>query len=170
MREQAVKPKSDLKAPRLEKAVVNIGVGRLRQSTGAQFEEKILPEIMKELGLITGQKPAPRPAKLSIAGFKIRQGDIVGVKVTLRGRRLNDFSNRIINVVLPRVRDFKGLDQKAIDRNGNLSVGFKEQYVFPEISPDKSKISFGFEVTFVPRAKNREDAIMLYKSLGFRLK
>lgn len=153
---------------RLEKTVVNVGVGRLRQQ--AQFEEKILPEIEKELSLITGQKPSPRPAKKAISGFKTRIGDIIGLKITLRGKKMNDFVNRLINIIFPRVKDFKGIDQKNIDQKGNLNVGLKEQYVFPEISADKSKTAFGLQITFITTAKTREEAVKLYKALGFPLK
>lgn len=151
-----------------EKAVVNIGVGRLRQQ--AQFEEKILPEIMQELAMITGQKPSPRPTKKAIAGFKTRTGDIVGLKTTLRRKRMIDFIKKIVFIVLPRVRDFRGISIKNIDSTGNLNIGLKEQYVFPEISPEKSKVNFGLEITIVPKTKTRGKAIELYKSSGFPLK
>lgn len=150
-----------------EKAVVNVGVGRLRQQ--AQFEEKIMPEIMRELAMITGQKPSPRPAKKSIAGFKTRIGDVVGLKVTLRRKRMADFLKKLISVILPRVRDFRGIPRKQIDSAGNLSFGFREQLVFPEISADKSKVNFGIEVTVVPKIKKKDKAIELYKSSGFPL-
>ncbi len=116
----------------LEKIVVNVGVGRARQN--AQFEEKQLPEILKEIAEITGQKPAPRQAKKAVAGFKTREGDIVGLQVTLRGKRMEDFLTRLIRVVFPRVKDFRGIDPKNVDHAGNLNVGFREQYVFPEIN------------------------------------
>lgn len=151
-----------------EKAVVNIGVGRMRQH--AQFEEKILPEIIQELALITGQKPSPRPTKKAIAGFKTRTGDIVGLKVTLRRKRMAGFIKKIISIVLPRVRDFRGIPVKNIDSAGNLNIGLKEQYVFPEISPEKSRVNFGLEITIVPKIKIRENAVDLYKSSGFPIK
>ncbi len=163
--------KKDLKqinSGSLEKIVVGIGVGKLRNQ--AQFEEKILPEITKELALITGQKPAPRQAKKSIAGFKIREGDIVGLQITLRGRRMNDFLSRLIHVVFPRVKDFKGINLKNIDRVGNLNVGFREQFVFPEVSAETSRVSFGLQATFVPYIKKRDQAIELYRRLGLPLK
>jgi len=152
----------------LEKIVINVGVGRLRQQ--GQFEEKILPEIIQEVSLITSQKPVTRPAKKAIAGFKTRLGDIVGLKVTLRGKRMFDFFTRFVNVVLPRIKDFRGLDLKSIDASGNLSVGIEDQLVFPEIDADKSKVDFGLEATIVPKIKNREKAIELYKLLGVPLK
>ncbi|MEK7146890.1 MAG: 50S ribosomal protein L5 [Patescibacteria group bacterium] len=150
-----------------EKVIVNIGVGRMRQQS--QFEEKIMPEIMQELAMITGQKPSPRPTKKAIAGFKTRTGDIVGLKVTMRRKRMADFIKKIIFIVLPRVRDFRGIPLKNIDSGGNLNIGLKEQYVFSEISPEKSKVNFGLEITIVPKIKTKEKAVELYKSAGFPL-
>lgn len=152
----------------IEKIVVNIGVGKLRQQ--GQFEEKILPEIIREMSLITGQKPLTRPAKKAIAGFKTRLGDIVGLKVTLRGKRMFDFFTRFVNVVLPRIKDFRGLELGIVDASGNLSVGVEDQLVFPEIDADSTKVDFGLEITIVPRIKIREKAMELYKTLGVPLK
>jgi large subunit ribosomal protein L5 len=153
---------------KIEKIVVNVGVGRLRQQ--GQFEEKILPEIIQELALITGQKPAQRPARKAVAGFKTRMGDIVGLKITLRGQRMVDFLTRFVNVVLPRVRDFKGLNLKSIDANGNLSIGVENQLSFPEIEADKSRVDFGLEVTVVPKTRKRERALEIYKEMKLPLK
>ena len=147
----------------LEKIVVNIGVGRLRQS--ASFEENILPEIIKDLAAITGQKPQTRPAKKSIAGFKLREGNIVGLKITLRGKRMQDFLDRMINVVLPRVRDFRGIDPRKIDKEGNLTMGFRDHTVFPEISAEDSKFDFSFQVTLVSGAKDAESAYELFQEM-----
>jgi len=155
-------------SPTLDKIVVNSGIGRLSQQPN--FEDKILPEVMKEFALITGQKPAPRRARLSIAGFKLRSGTTIGLKATLRGRRMSQFLERLTKVALPRVRDFRGVDLKNIDRNGNLTIGIKEHIVFPEISPETSRYDFGLEVTVVPRFRNREKAIGLYRDLGVPLK
>lgn len=160
--------KPNLITTSIEKIVVNIGVGRLRQN--GQFEEKILPEIIQELSLITGQKPITRPAKKAISAFKTRLGDVVGLKVTLRGKRMFDFFTRFVNVVLPRIKDFRGLDLKIIDASGNLSVGIEDQLVFPEIDADKTKVDFGLEVTVVPKIKNRDKAVELYRQLGVPLK
>jgi len=154
--------KNDYK--KLEKVVVNVGVGRL--SSQPNFEDKILPEIMKELSLITGQKAATRPATQSIAGFKTRAGTIVGLKTTLRGNRLREFLGKFIHVVLPRVRDFRGIKASAIDAGGNLTIGLKEHLVFPEIIPELSKVNFGMEVTLVPKISDPAKAFELYKSLG----
>ena len=153
----------------LEKIVVNAGIGRLAGSA-TNFPEKILPELISEFALITGQKPGLRPAKKSIAGFKIRQGNVIGLKSTLRGRRMVQFLDKLVKVVLPRLRDFRGIDLKNIDGSGNLSVGLREQMVFPEISQEKSKVDFGLEVTIVPRVKNREKAIEFYRAAGLPLR
>jgi large subunit ribosomal protein L5 len=152
----------------IEKIVVNAGLGRLSQQ--GQFEEKILPEIDKEFSAITGQKASVRPAKKSVAGFKIREGQIIGLKTTLRHKRMEDFLTRLINLALPRVKDFRGLEISNVDESGNLNIGFKEQVVFPEIDTEKSRVNFGIQVTVVPRKKNRETAIDLYRRLGLPLK
>jgi large subunit ribosomal protein L5 len=145
-----------------------VGLGKLRNQ--ANFEDKLLKEVEKELALITGQKPAIRRAKKSIAGFKIRSGDIVGLQVTLRGKRLADFFVRLISIVLPRVKDFKGIDLHQIDQNGNLNICLKEQFVFPEIQADQSKVNFGLQITIVLKPEYRKKAVALYRDLGVPLK
>lgn len=152
----------------IEKIVVNVGLGKLRNQ--GNFDDKVLPEVMKELALVTSQKSAMRPAKKSIAGFKTRTGDPVGLQVTLRGRRMADFLTRFINIVLPRVKDFKGIDLRQIDQNGNLNIGLREQFVFPEIQADQSKVNFGLQITIVPKPEYREKAVALYRELGIPLK
>lgn len=153
---------------KIEKVVVNTGIGRISQMP--QFEEKVLPEIMKEMAIITGQKPKTIGARKSIAGFKIRTNQIVGLVVTLRGKRRNDFVKKLINVVLPRTKDFRGVSEKSIDKGGNLNIGLREQYVFPEINPEISRISFGLEITFIVNTKDRGSALLFYKSLGLPFK
>ena len=148
----------------LEKIVVNVGTGRL--SSQPNFEDKTLPELMKEIGAITGQKPAVRPAKQSIAGFKLRAGTTVGLKVTLRRKRMNEFLKKMVKVVLPRVRDFRGIKMEAVDKNGNLTIGIKEQWVFPEINQETSKVNFGMEITLVPKLRDKKGAMELYRELG----
>lgn len=148
----------------LEKIVVNAGIGRL--SSQPNFEDKVLPELMKELSLITGQKPATRSAKVSIAGFKLRAGTVVGLKVTLRGKRMREFLEKLIRSALPRVRDFRGLKIESVDKSGNLTIGLKEQLIFPEISPETSKVTFGIEITLVPKVRDRDRTVALYKELG----
>jgi len=122
------------------------------------------------MALITGQKPSRTIARKSIAGFKLREGQIVGLKVTLRHARMHDFLNRLIGIVLPRVRDFGGIDPKNIDANGNLSLGLRDVSVFPEVNPETSKVDFGLEVSIVSTTKNRNDAIEFYRSLGIPFK
>ncbi len=152
----------------IEKIVVNAGIGRL--SGQPQFEEKLLPAVVADLAAVTGQKPASRAAKKSIASFKMREGQIVGLVTTLRRRKMTDFLTRLVGLTMPRVKDFRGLDLKSVDESGNLNVGFRDQTVFPEIDSEKTKVNFGLQVTIVPRIKNREKAIALYRSLGVPLK
>ena len=161
--------KAEIKGIEIEKVVVNTGVGRLATSN-AQFEEKMLPEIMKEFMAITGQRPAIRKAPISIAGFKLRQGTVVGMNATLRGKRMKDFLDRLVAIVLPRVRDFRGIDPKNVDQNGNLSIGIKEHVAFPEIVPENSKVDFGLQATIVPKMRGRENAMAIYEALGIPFK
>ncbi|MEX1013779.1 MAG: 50S ribosomal protein L5 [Candidatus Paceibacterota bacterium] len=156
------------KEKKLEKIVVNIGLGKLRDKP--HFEDKILPEIVKEISIITGQKPSIVPAKKSIAGFKVREGEVVGLKTTLRGKRMIDFFSKIINTTLPRVRDFRGLNKSIVDHSGSLNIGFKDKQVFPEVDSDKSKIDFGLQVTVVPKERDRDDALEIYKEMGVPFK
>ena len=135
----------------------------------AQFEDKVLPEITKEFTAIVGQAPAVTRAKKSVAGFKVRAGEAVGVVSTLRGKRMNDFLVRLSTATIPRVRDFKGISAKHLDRNGNLSIGFKDQSVFPEINPESSRYNFGLEITFVSNIRDREEAIAFYREKGIPL-
>ena len=164
-----LKLRSIAAVPKIEKIAINSGIGRIIASD-SQTEKTVLPQIMEDLALITSQKPAIRQAKKSIASLKVRKGMKVGLIVTLRGKRMYDFLERLINIVLPRVRDFRGIDLKKIDAHGNLTIGIKEHTVFPEINLEKTKIIFGLEITIVPKAKNREEAIMLYKMMGIPLK
>ena len=156
-----------MQSQNLEKIVVATGVGKLRQR--ADFVTNLLPVITKDLTAITGQKPSERPARKSVAGFKIRGGDVVGLKVTMRGKRMNDFLKRLIEVVLPRIKDFHGIDPKNIDRDGNLTIGIKEHIVFPEVNPYEVKFDFGLEVTLVPSKRGKGDAYDFFKSLGIPL-
>ncbi|MEX0690074.1 MAG: 50S ribosomal protein L5 [Candidatus Paceibacterota bacterium] len=148
---------------KIEKVVINTGVGSIKDKPG--FSDKILPEIVKDLSLITGQKPSPIKAKRSIAGFKVREGEVVGLKVTLRGKMMVDFISKVINIVLPRVRDFRGLNRSSVDHLGNLNLGFKDKQVFPEINADKSKVDFGLQITIVPKDRDLESALEIYKEL-----
>ncbi|MAF24860.1 50S ribosomal protein L5 [bacterium] len=153
-----------MSTPRLEKVVVNIGVGQgLKDS---RFNEVVVDTLTR----ITGQKPVSAKAKTSISNFKIREGMTVGYRVTLRGPRMYDFVDRLINVTLPRVRDFRGLSRKGVDAQGNLSIGFKEHIAFPEIKSDEVERIHGLEVTIVTTAKDRKSGLALFGQLGFPLK
>ncbi len=152
----------------LSKIVVSVGVGKMRQQN-AQFEEKVLPDVVSELAAIVGQRPAVRKAKKSIAGFKVRQNDVVGVVATLRGKRKDDFFVKVSEAVLPRVRDFRGIPESKVDGGGNLNLGFKDQFVFPETSQEASKVTFGMEVTFVTDGLDRQEAIDFFKEKGIPL-
>lgn len=160
--------KADLK--KLEKVVVNVGLGRMSALTN--FEDKLLPAVTEELKAIVGQAPMNRPAKKSIAGFKLRQGTIVGLKVTLRGQKMEGFLKKLIQTALPRIRDFRGVNDKAIDKAGNLTIGIKEHVVFPEVTPETSKANFGMEITVVPKLpiKSQSEAVEFYRELGVPFK
>ncbi len=151
-----------LAVPRIEKVVVNVGVGRLK-------EEKQKEEVAAHLARITGQKLVGRAAKKSIASFKIREGQIVGYTATLRGQRMYDFLTRLIAAALPRTRDFRGLNPRAIDMGGALTLGIRESIVFPEMASEDVSTPFGLEATVVTNAQNREEAEALFRLLGFPL-
>ena len=149
--------------PRVRKVVVNAGVGRIR-------DEKQQEAVRRALALITGQKPAPRPAKKAIAAFKTRRGLVVGYCITLRGGRMWDFLERLIAIALPRQRDFRGIPSTSFDRRGNLTIGFREHIVFPEMTGEEVPFIFGLEVTVVTTARKREEGMALLKMLGFPIK
>lgn len=151
----------------IEKIVVNAGVGRASAQPG--FEEKTLKNIESDFAAIAGQKAELRPAKKSIAGFKIREGQIVGLKTTLRDRKMVDFFERLITMVMPRVHDFRGISLSSVDNGGTLNIGFREQFVFPEINPEESPVTFSLGVNIVPREKNRAKALAIYRELGMPL-
>ena len=152
----------------LEKIVIDVGVGRL--SAQPNFQEKVLPQIMKDISALSGQKAQIRPAKKSIAGFKTREGQTVGLKITLRRKKMVDFFERLIRIVLPRVRDFGGIAPTAIDKHGVLNVGIREHVVFPEISPEQSPTSFSLGINIVPKIKSRDSSIETFKRMGVPLK
>lgn len=146
--------------PKITKVTVNIGVGRIK-------DEKQLEEIRSVFNLIVGQKPISRKAKKAIASFKTRIGMVIGYSATLRGKRMNDFLERLVGVALPRTRDFRGISAKSFDTSGNLTIGVKEHIVFPELIGEDIKFIFGFEITITTTAVNRNQGIALLKSLGF---
>ncbi len=152
--------KNNLAVPKIIKVVVNSGVGSIK-------DEKQIEIVEKHLTLIIGQKPIKRPAKKSISSFKIREGALAGYSVTLRGKRMQDFLDRMISVAIPRIGDFKGINPRSVDKAGNLTIGFKEHIVFPEISEEEIRTTFGFEVTIVTNAKTSEEAFELFRLSGF---
>jgi len=152
--------KSVMQVPKLHKIVVNMGVG------AAVADAKLIEEAAKELETITGQKPSIRKAKKAISNFKLREGLSIGCMVTLRKERMFEFLDRLVNVALPRVRDFRGLSDKSFDGRGNYTLGLKEQIIFPEINVDKINKILGMDITFVTTAKNDNEAYELLQSFG----
>lgn len=147
--------------PRVEKVIVNVGVGKFTK------DDKYISAVVDDITRITGQRPVKTVAKKAIAGFKIREGNIVGVVATLRGKRMLDFLQKLVNVALPRVRDFRGVSVKGFDGQGNYSLGLREHIVFPEVSPDAVERTFPLEITVVTTAKNKEQGEKLLRKLGF---
>ncbi|PIS38703.1 MAG: 50S ribosomal protein L5 [Candidatus Nealsonbacteria bacterium CG08_land_8_20_14_0_20_43_11] len=156
--------------PRIIKAVINTGFGRLVAGKSPEEQKKVYEPILEDLTLIAGQKPVLTRAKKSIASFKLREGMPVGACVTLRRKKMNDFLERLINISLPRSRDFRGIEEKSFDKNGNLTISIKENIAFPEILTEKVHGIFGLEITVVTNAKRREEGIALLKFLGFPVK
>lgn len=156
--------KNIMAVPKIEKVVLNVGIGRISK------EDKILERIKNDIAKISGQLPTIRKSKKSISGFKIREGMNAGIMVTLRGKRMYDFIDRIVSVALPRSRDFRGLSLESFDKMGNLNIGIKEQNIFPEISYESLKDIFGFQITVVTTAKVKEEGVELLKMMGFPIK
>mgnify|MGYP000630693533 FL=1 len=152
--------KSVMQIPKIEKVVVNIGLGEARDNP------KVLEAALGDLAKITGQKPIVTKAKKSVANFKIRQGMSIGVKVTLRRERMYDFIDKLFNIALPRVRDFQGINPNSFDGRGNYSLGVKEQIIFPEIEYDKIDKVRGMDICFVTTAKTDEEARELLRLMG----
>ena len=152
--------KSPMQIPKIEKIVVNVGAGEAKDNA------KVIDNIINDLGIITGQKAVATVAKKSVANFKIRQGMKIGAKVTLRGERMYEFMDRLFNLALPRVRDFKGINPDAFDGRGNYSLGLKEQLIFPEIEYDKIDKIRGMDIVFVTTATNDEQARELLTLMG----
>jgi len=153
--------KNDFEVPRIEKVVLNVGLGKSLK------DSSFLETVESTLTRISGQKPVKTKAKKSISNFKIRDGMVIGIKVTIRGQRMYDFVQKLVNVTLPRVRDFRGLDPKKIDKEGNLNIGFKEHIAFPEIKADEIEKLHGLEVAVVTTAKDKKQGLALLKALGF---
>lgn len=149
-----------LSIPKLDKIVVSMGIGL------ATADKKRLESAARELAQITGQKPLVCKARKSISNFKLRRGMEVGLKVTLRGRRMYEFFDRLVNVAIPRVRDFRGLDPQGFDGRGNYSMGLSEQTIFPEVDPDKVEFQQGMNVTIATTARNDREALRLLQLMG----
>ena len=154
-----------MEIPRVEKVVLNVGVGK-----DASGNSKLIEVVSNELGAITGQKPVITKAKKSIASFKLRQGMPIGVMVTLRRDRMYEFLDRLMNVALPRVRDFRGVSDKAFDGKGNYTLGIKEHIIFPEVQLDKIEKVYGMNICVVTSARTDEEARALIKLLGMPFK
>lgn len=152
--------KNPLAVPRLEKIVVNVGVGE------ATSDRKVLERVAEQIAKITGQKPIFTKARRSVSGFKVRKGMPIGVKVTLRGKRMYDFFEKLVKIVIPRIRDFRGVYEKSLDRDGNLNLGFTEQLIFPELEYDDIDKLRGLQVTVVVKGGNREINKRLFEEFG----
>lgn len=150
--------------PKVVKVVVSVGVGKIGK------DSKMIDAVESTLTRITGQKPAPTRSRVSISNFKLREGQVVGYKVTLRGVRMWDFLQKLTNITFPRVRDFRGISVKHIDNNGNMSIGFKEHLQFPEIRNDELDNVHGIEITIHSTAGNRKNGEALFRALGFPFK
>jgi len=152
--------KNPLAVAKVEKIVINVGAGEAVQN------KNVLEKIQEQIALISGQKPVITKARKSVSAFKIRKGLPIGVKVTLRGKRMYHFLEKLVKIVIPRIRDFRGIVESALDQNGNLNLGFSEQTIFPEIDFDKIDKIRGLQVTIVTNTKNREMAKKLFEFLG----
>jgi large subunit ribosomal protein L5 len=150
-------------APTITKVIVSVGTGRIEDKAKIAL-------IQDRLALITGQKPAPRAARLSIAAFKLREGDIVGYQVTLRGQRMMDFMNKLVHIAIPQTRDFRGLKTTSIDEMGNYTLGIKEHTIFPETADEDIRDVFGMSITMVTTASTEPEAKALLRHIGMPLK
>jgi large subunit ribosomal protein L5 len=157
---QELNTKNYLATPKIEKVVINVGAGE------AVVNKGVIDKIHDQLAAIAGQKPVITQARKSVSAFKIRKGLPIGVKVTLRGAKMYDFLEKMIKIVIPRLRDFRGISDKNIDAHGNLNLGFVEQTIFPEIDYDKIDKVRGLQVTIVTNAKNKDTGKKLYEALG----
>ena len=152
-----------MQAPKIEKVVISAGVG-------SQKDKKKLDLIEDRLSKITGQRPVKKGAKISIASFKVRQGDTVGMQVTLRGSRMYDFLDKLINIAIPRTKDFRGLSKRAVDDIGNMTIGIKEHTIFPETADEDIRDVFGMSITLVSSAKNKAEGLAFFELLGIPFK
>lgn len=162
--EEKLGVKNAMLVPRLTKVVLNVGLGKHTK------EKDYLEAVSKGLTKISGQKPVFTLAKKSISAFKIREGMTVGAKVTLRGQRMYDFVEKLVGITFPRVRDFRGISDKGMDRTGNMTIGFKDQSAFPEVRIEDMDNAFGLEICLNTTAKNREEGLELFRLFGFPFK
>ncbi|MCI0641857.1 MAG: 50S ribosomal protein L5 [Gemmataceae bacterium] len=158
--QQKLGRKNLMSLPKLQKIVVNMGVGKALQ------DKNRMEQSAEQLTQITGQRALVTKAKQAISGFRLREGNEIGCKVTLRGKRMYEFLDRLISIALPRIRDFRGINPKSFDGNGNYSLGLAEQLVFPEIDPDKTNFTQGMDVTFVTNTRNDDEARELLRLFG----
>jgi large subunit ribosomal protein L5 len=162
--------KSPMAVPSIRKVVVNTGFGREAVAKTGDEQKKLQEAALESLSFICGQRAVLTKAKKAISSFKLRKGMPIGVKVTLRGKRMYDFLERVINIVLPRSRDFRGINPKSLDNEGNLTIAIKEQIAFPEISAERARQIFGLEITVATNAKKRESGLELLRLMGFPIK
>ncbi len=162
--------KNDMAVPMISKVVVNTGFGKQVAGTSGDEVKKISQIVLEDLTMICGQKAVLTYSKKSIASFKLRKGIAIGAKVTLRKKKMHDFIDKLVWIALPRSKDFQGLKESSIDKTGNLTIGVKEQTIFPEVSPESVKRIFGLEIVISTTARNKEEGIKLLKLLGFPIK
>ena len=162
--EEKLGVKNAMLVPRLTKVVINVGLGKHTK------EKDYLESVSKGITKISGQKPVFTLAKKSISAFKIREGMTVGIKVTLRGQRMYDFVEKLVAITFPRVRDFRGITEKGMDRTGNMTIGFRDQSAFPEVKIEDMDNPFGLEICLNTTAKNREEGLELFRLIGFPFK
>lgn len=155
--------KNPMQAPKLSKLVISTGIGSVK-------DKKKVELIADRLAKITGQKPATRSSKKSIASFKVRQGDVVGYQITLRGKRMYDFVDKLVHIALPRTKDFRGISKNAVDQMGNYTLGIKEHTIFPETADEDLKDVFGFAMTVVTTSKEKAQTLAFLEYLGFKFK
>lgn len=156
--------KNVMQIPKITQVVLNVGVGRHTK------DQAFIDNVVASLTRISGQKPVRTKARKSIAAFKLREGQVIGVKVSMRGKRMYDFLEKLVNVSFPRIRDFRGISDKHVDSKGNMTIGFKEHVAFPEIQADDIDNVHGLEICFSTTADNREAGVELFRLLGFPFK
>lgn len=155
--------KNIMSIPKITKISINVGIGSYMRNNG----EKGYDEVTENIALLTGQKPVVTNARMAVSNFRLREGQPVGVVVTLRGQKMYDFVSKLVNIVLPRIRDFRGISPKSFDNQGNYSLGIKEINVFPEVNPESVSRNHGIQITIGTTAKNNQEGFALLKAMGF---